>query len=147
MPGRTPLFQLVAPSTTIDSILPSITLIAPSVQDVVNLRAAGAKNPAVVIPFYFAAREGGGSFLVEGGDTRASLSVWGALLAGEPVLYPADSAYYEQVFHAGLPFSTEAERREHLVRLVGERDDFAALISAPDPKRSARLLLKLLARA
>jgi hypothetical protein len=103
------LIQLVSP--TFDDAVPAgATVVTPSVQDVVNLRRRGCTNPAVVIPLVFEPGAASGEpLIVAEGDSRASVEIWQALLAGRAVMYPERSAYYEQVFHAGLPYENPGE--------------------------------------
>jgi len=119
-------------------------VVAPAVQDVLNLRAAGNSHAAVVIPFVFGGEAGGGPLVIGTEDRGASLKVWKALLAGRAVLFPVSLAYGEQVFHAGRPFEA-GEDLEALVRSA-ERSaaEFCKLSRSPGRKASAEALGKLL---
>lgn len=87
--------------------------IAFSVQDAVNFRAAGGKAPVVVCPLVFSGREKHALQTVVGeNDRRASLQVSQCLQAGGVAVYPRESAYYYQVFHAGVPYGGERSQSE-----------------------------------
>jgi hypothetical protein len=89
-----------------EELIKNAFLIAPSVQDIVNLRSQGCCQPTAVIPITESL--GGQSaepFVVQRENRTASLQVWEALHEGRPVIYPQESAYYEQVFHAGIGYA------------------------------------------
>lgn len=137
-------FQFYTP--TADLPLSShVTLVAPSVQDVVNLRACGCTTPAVVIPFFFQTGEPSENpLLLPEGRTNASLEVWQALLDGRPVVYPETSACYEQVFHAGVPYLPKAGP-DAALRLARENlGELRELARPPRLENSARALATLL---
>lgn len=132
-PGALRLIQLVSP--TFDDVVPAgATVIAPAVQDVVNLRRRGCTNAAVVIPLVLEPGAASSEALVVGeGDLRASVEIWQALLAGRAVIYPQRSAYYEQVFHAGLPYENPADLAEK--RELAARDLMEMQLLARPPER------------
>ncbi|MEI6416305.1 MAG: glycosyltransferase family 4 protein [Verrucomicrobiota bacterium] len=103
--------QWIVPQMGKEHFLPEALLVAPSVQDVFNLRAAGCFQPAVVLPWPMASAKSLSEepLVVAQEDHFASLDIWKAMSAGRPIVYPNDSAYYEQVFHAGLSFQSEEE--------------------------------------
>ncbi|MBX9577053.1 MAG: glycosyltransferase family 4 protein [Chthoniobacterales bacterium] len=152
--------QWILPQMGKEHFLPEALLVAPSVQDVLNLRAAGCFQSAVVLPWPIASakslsenlsskstdaanncvapvlasssidytlsrcasstpcssstsatfKTGSEEPLVVAQDDHfASLDIWKAMSAGRPIVYSSNSAYYEQVFHAGLSFQSEEE--------------------------------------
>ena len=134
------IFQWVTPSFPPSEILPGATLVAPSVQDVLNLRLADLLNPAVVLPMPLG---GDGNvespLVVETGDRFASLRVWRALQAGRPVIHPQGMAYAEQVFWAGLRYNEGSE-----VPAPPNAQELPALLRVPDSSSITNNLRKLL---
>jgi hypothetical protein len=112
-----------------EELLENASLIAPSVQDVVNLRREGCRQPSIVVPFLDPSeKKSEEPLVVEQGNQGASLYVWQALQEGCPVIYPEESSYYEQIFHAGLGYRTgedpnllAAQCREMAAELRGLR--------------------------
>jgi glycosyltransferase involved in cell wall biosynthesis len=103
--GGATRFQWVIPGTPAAELLVNASLIAPSVQDVVNLRREGCRQPAIVLPVLEPPeKQSTEPFVVHRENREASLQVWKALGEERPVIYPEESAYYEQVFHAGLSY-------------------------------------------
>ena len=102
--------QWIVPTMSSDLLLKEASLIAPSVQDVINSRRDGFLNSAIAIPFPLMSKEETSEepFVVEAGDLSSSLKIWRAMAAGRPIVYPENSAYYEQVFHGGLSYKTAA---------------------------------------
>ena len=86
-----------------------------------------------------------GALLVKSGDTGASIRIWRAMTAGRPVVYPEGSAYYEQVFHAGLPYTEESDATL-LMRIArdnaGELHALAKLPAEADLRRFLKMLLR-----
>jgi hypothetical protein len=81
-------------------------LVAPAVQDVVNLRSAEIRNPAIVLPFALVPSGDAAAHMVVGPDDRhASIEVWRAMAAGRPVFHPRGLAYGEQVFWSGMAYA------------------------------------------
>ncbi len=80
--------------------------------------------------------------MVEGSD--ASLRVWGALAAGRPVVYPDDSAYFEQVFHAGVGFGRARDRASAITIATQDLSLLAEFIRIPTDKESASALKTLI---
>jgi glycosyltransferase involved in cell wall biosynthesis len=136
--------QLVPPDVERNEIISDqAILIASSVQDVVNLRSSGIRNPSVALPFVpkSSATLDFEPLVVAEEDLMASSKVWTALAQSIPVFYPAESAYGEQVFHAGLPYSDRAEGGAAL--LEGDRKKFQEVIWMPSPASSLGALLRL----
>jgi hypothetical protein len=67
------------------------------------------------------------------------------MTAGRPVVYPEGSAYYEQVFHAGLPYTEESDATL-LMRIAkdnaGELRALAKLPAGADVRRFLEVLLR-----
>ena len=138
--------QWIAPAFSAEKIHPSALLIAPSVQDILNLRSTGISQPAVVLPVPLrGSGDSDGALLVKSGDTGASIRIWRAMTAGRPVVYPEGSAYYEQVFHAGLPYTEESDATL-LMRIArdnaGELHALAKLPAEADLRRFLKMLLR-----
>jgi hypothetical protein len=135
------IFQWITPCFPPSEILPGATLVAPSVQDVLNLRLADLLNPAVVLPMPLG---GDGNvespLVVEQGDRFASLRVWRALQAGRPVIHPQGMAYAEQVFWAGVRYDEGSE-----VPAPPNPQELPALLRVPDSSSITNNLRKLLA--
>jgi glycosyltransferase involved in cell wall biosynthesis len=137
------IFQWFTPGFPPSEILPGATLVAPSVQDVLNLRWADILNPAVVLPIPLG---GDGNvespLVVEQGDRFASLRVWRALHGGRPVIHPQDMAYAEQVFWGGLPYEKDTEIA--VTMTMCEIAEFQKLLKFPDAKSAEQVLRKLI---
>ena len=135
--------QWIAPGFPASEIVPSALLVAPSVQDVLNLRTAGCAQAAVVMPVPM---RGSGdpddALFVGPGDVGASVRIWRAMAAGRPVVYPEETAYYEQVFHAGLCSSEPKEA----VRLAGSDAAELRALSVLPAQADALKFLKILLR-
>ena len=146
--GGATRLQWVVPGMPREELMSDAFLIAPSVQDVVNFRSAGCSQPAVAIPFLeSSAKCSKEPLVVKQGDQTASLQVWGALNEGRPVIYPEQSAYYEQVFHAGLSYG-EGEDPAPLAeqaRCIAE--ELRGLRYLPSPHTTQGLVRVLLASA
>ncbi|MCF7729723.1 MAG: hypothetical protein K9M81_05065 [Chthoniobacterales bacterium] len=104
-------FQWITSSTPLKSLLQEASIIAPGVQDIVNLRSAGLLNSAMVLPLPILSNQGlcEEPLIILEEDTTASLTIWKAMAAGRPIIYPIASAYYEQVFHGGFSYQQEEE--------------------------------------
>lgn len=143
--GEAIRLQWVIPGTPAAELLVNASLIAPSVQDVVNLRREGCRQPAIVLPVLEPPeKQSTEPFVVPRENREASLQVWKALGEERPVIYPVESAYYEQVFHAGLSYRAgedpdrvaeqgreiKAELRElrHIPSLSATREVLQALL-------------------
>jgi hypothetical protein len=139
-------FQWVVPKMSKEELLSHALLIAPSVQDVVNLRSAGVRQPAIAIPFLETmGKQSDEPLVVEQGDSGASIRVWEALAEGRPVIYPEKSAYYEQVFHAGLRYSDWDETKRIEAILHNIESDLKSLIYIPpysDEQKKLKALLE-----
>ena len=135
-------FQFFVPRFPIEKLLPGATLIAPAVQDILNLRALDILNPAVVLPVPLKAESNErGVFRVMPGDVAASLHISRALSAGRPVLYPIDSAYREQVFWGGIPYKDDVDAVQSAIPTSQE---FRDLTKTPDSKAVEQALRKLI---
>ena len=135
-------FQFFVPGFPIEKLLLGATLIAPAVQDILNLRALDILNPAVVLPVPLNVESNDrGVFRIMPGDVAASLHIARALSAGRPVLYPIDSAYREQVFWAGIPYKDDV----HAVQsAIPTSQEFRDLTKAPDSKAVEQAMRKLI---
>ena len=145
--GRRAL-QWVAPGFPTGKIVASALLVAPSVQDVLNLRAAGCLQPAVALAVpasgaNFPTNEG---LVVGHGDLEASVRVWRAMAAGCPVVYPAESAYFEQVFHAGFCYSDKGDAGAILESAKNCAEELRSFSRIPTQKDVMRALGVLLQR-
>jgi hypothetical protein len=141
-PGTSHRVQFVVPGMKPPASSEKTVLVAPSVQDVLNLR--GLRQTAVVIPFRdsFPEETGEGPLVVEESD--ASMRVWGALAAGRPVVYPDDSAYFEQVFHAGVGFGRTRDRASAMAMASRDFSRLAEFIRIPTDIESASALKTLI---
>ncbi len=138
------IIQLVPPGIEAkDVVSERAVLVASSVQDVINLRSAGIRNPSVALPFVkrLAPKPDADPLVVAQNDLTDSSEVWGALACSIPVLYPAGSAYGEQVFHAGLPYGDSSETAADLDLL--EQDKLTEIVWMPSPAASLGALLRL----
>lgn len=121
--------------------------IALSVQDAVNFKASGKKAPVLVCPLVTEGKDKGQrALLVEEEDYFASLDVWRCLQEGGVVVYPRQSAYYYQVFHAGVPYGEGRPKTEALKTAVADSVTLGALGRAPTRERAALFWKKLLTR-
>ena len=135
--------QWIAPGLPASQIVPSAVLVAPSVQDVLNLRAAGCAQAAVVMPVPMrGSGDSGDALLVGPGDVGASVRIWRAMAAGRTVLYPEGTAYYEQVFHAGLCYSNPEEATRLARNDAAELRSLAVLPSQADVLKFLKILLR-----
>lgn len=138
------VIQIVPSNVEPKDIIPKAVLIAPSVQDVVNFHQAGITQPSVALPLVKkAAAPDAPPLVVEATDRTASAAVWKAVAQGTPVLYPQDSAYGEQVFHAGLPYHDAAEIPLGVALLERDRRSFQEAGWMPTPASSLSALLRL----
>ena len=139
-------FQWIVPGLPPDKLVPSALLVAPSVQDVLNLRASGNFQHAVALAIPLAGLDPSHDALPVGpGDAGASLRVWRAMAAGRPVVYPEGSAYYEQVFHAGLRYSRQTDIAALAKFAADHREElrsFARLPAQADVLRFLNVLLR-----
>ncbi len=148
-PARSPAencrhIQWVVPGLPESGIVPSALLVAPSVQDIVNLRSAGFVQPAVAVAVPFsAAGSPADPLLVEPDDADASVRIWRAMAAGQPVVYPEASAYYEQVFHAGVAFSSPSETPHAIAAAIESAGELRSLVKLPS-QEGVSTFLKLL---
>ncbi|MDX2079809.1 MAG: glycosyltransferase family 4 protein [Terrimicrobiaceae bacterium] len=140
-----PVFQFCGPGGLSGEVRSPGLILVPSVQDLLNLRENGVSAPALVFPYAVRAESAasGEPFLVKAGDRSASLRVWEALGSGRPVVYPANSAYYEQVFHAGVAYVDDPAQAIALA--AANSRELRALSKVPDEAALAGFLLKVLA--
>jgi len=138
--------QWIVPGFLPEQLVPSAILVAPSVQDVLNLRAAGCLQAAVALAVPLNNPVSCRGTLVVGQDDRnASLRIWRAMAAGCPVVYPEESAYFEQVFHAGMCYSRgmdAADLVETAGNNAGELRSFARIPSQKEVVRALGILLQ-----
>jgi hypothetical protein len=76
-------------------------------------------------------------------DHFASLDIWKAMSVGRPIVYSSNSAYYEQVFHAGLSFQSEEELPQLIQKAREKALEFRALakiLTVKDAQQSLRQL-------
>jgi hypothetical protein len=139
-------FQWIVPGLPPEQLVPSALLVAPSVQDVLNLRAEGQLQAAVVSGMPMTSlNPAHEALLVEPGDVGASVRIWRALASGQPVIYPEGTAYYEQVFHAGLRYSRQSDAAA-LTKFAAENQEelrtFAHLPAQSDAMKFLKVLLR-----
>ena len=143
--GRATRFQCVVPGMSKEELLENASLISLSVQDVVNLRREGCRQPAIVIPFLETTdKQSEEPLVVEQGDRGASLRIWEAMAEGRPVIYPENSAYYEQVFHAGLSYREGEDPSLMAEKARPMASELRELRNLPSSQISAGLLVALL---
>jgi hypothetical protein len=143
--GRATRFQCVVPGMSKEELLENAFLIAPSVQDVVNLRREGCRQPSIVIPLLEPAEKiSDEPLVVEQEDRGASLRIWEAISEGRPVIYPENSAYYEQVFHAGQSYKEGEDPSSFAEQARLMASQLRELRNLPSSKTSASLLSALL---
>ena len=145
--GGVTRFQWVVPGMPKEELLGDASLIAPSVQDIVNLRSERCRQPAIVIPFMDAShKQSDEPFVIARGNRDASLQVWEALAEGRPVIYPENcAAYYEQVFHAGVSYEDGADHSlliEQGRALVSELRELSYMPSTRTTQGVLRSLLR-----
>jgi hypothetical protein len=143
--GRATRFQCVVPGMSKEELLENAFLIAPSVQDVVNLRREECRQPSIVIPFLHPSENKSDEpLVVEQVDRGASLRIWEAIGEGRPVIYPENSAYYEQVFHAGQSYQEGEDPSSFAEQARLMASELRELRNLPSSKTSASLLSALL---
>lgn len=138
--------QWVTPQMEKKYFLPEALLVVPSVQDVLNLRAAGCFQPAIVFPWPLTSAKSFSDepFIVSKEDRFASLDIWKAMSLGRPIVYPNNSAYYEQVFHAGFSFQSEEELPQLIQRAREKVLELRLLSKIPTFKEAQKNLQQLL---
>jgi len=121
--------------------------IAFSVQDAVNFRSGGGKAPVVVCPLVFSDGEKNTSPLVVGEkDRAASLRISQCLRVGGTTVYPRESAYYYQVFHAGVPYGGERSQSEAVEIATSQAGVIGALGRPATMEGAVSFWKKLLSR-
>lgn len=137
------IFQWITPGFSPAEILPGATLVAPSVRDILNLRAIDIFNPAVAMAIPFSGdNESSSPLVVDHEDRLASIRVWKALAGGRPVFHPQGLAYLEQVFWGGLEYGNA----ENPTAKAGEIEtgEFQQLCKIPSSHNAKASLIKLL---
>jgi len=143
--GRAVRFQCVVPGMSKEELLENASLFALSVQDVVNLRREGCRQPSIVIPLLDPPEKMSDEpVVVEQEDRGASLRIWEAISEGRPVIYPENSAYYEQVFHAGQSYQEGEDPSSFAEQARLMASELRELRNLPSSKTSASLLSALL---
>ncbi len=138
--------QWIVPQMGKENILPEALLVAPSVQDILNLRDAGCFQPAIVLPWPIATAKNFSEepLVIAKEDRFASLEIWKAMMTGRPIVYPDHLAYYEQVFHAGFAFISEAALPEIIQRAREKALELRTLSKIPTLKESHHQFMQLL---
>jgi glycosyltransferase involved in cell wall biosynthesis len=139
-------FQWITPSMPLKSLLQEASIIAPGVQDIVNLRSAGLLNVAMALPLPILSDQElyEEPLIILEEDTTASLTIWKAIAAGRPIIYPAASAYYEQVFHAGFSYKHETEIPMLLEMARKEAPQLRMLAKVPSRESAQKAIKQLL---
>lgn len=136
--------QWIVPEMPWEYLQKEALLVAPSVQDIINLRSEGCTQPAVVIPFPLKKEKTSDELLVvDTADRHASIKIWRAMAAGQPVVYPESSAYYWQVFHGGLSY----QHKSNLSSIIASAQENAVemqSLSRPLSMSSAKKAFKKL---
>ena len=144
-PETSRVIQWITPRIHQSIIVPDALLVAPSVQDVINLRSEGFKQTAITIPILNPSEKTDHSPLVIAeGDREASLKVWHALGSGQAVIYPEQSAYYEQVFHAGCCYSPGQDPSQLLEEVGRVNSELGGLVYLPERNTTKQQLRTLL---
>ena len=116
-----------------------------SVQDVLNLRLEGFKQTAITIPILNpAGKKNQSPLVIAEGDRDASLKVWRALSSGQTVIYPEQSAYYEQVFHAGCSYFSGQDPTRILEEAGRVNPELKGLVYLPSRNTTEKQLRTLL---
>ena len=140
--------QWITPSMPLSSILEDTLIIAPAVQDIVNLRGAGFLNPAMALSFPARVNEkeiySEEPLLIEEGDVAASMKIWRAMTVGRPIVYPKKSAYYEQVFHGGFSYEDKKEIPMLLEIARKEALQLRMLARVPNKESAQKAIRKIL---
>lgn len=137
--------QWIVPKMPLEKILRDVFFIAPAVQDILNLRKAGFSNPAVVCPLPLPSKKKKEEFLIiEETNQSASLEVWRAMTIGTCIIYPEGSAYYEQLFHGGLPYSKKEDLLKAIKEAQQNRSELQKLLRVPTLEKSSILVRQLL---
>jgi glycosyltransferase involved in cell wall biosynthesis len=139
-------FQWITPSMSCASLLQEASIIAPGVQDIVNLRSAGLLNSVMVLPLPILSDQDlcEEPLVIYEKDTTASLTIWKAMAAGRPIIYPIASAYYEQVFHGGFSYQQEQEIPMLLEMARKEAPQLRALAKVPSRESAQKAIKQLL---
>ncbi|MFI0347204.1 MAG: glycosyltransferase family 4 protein [Chthoniobacterales bacterium] len=139
--------QWIVPGMPIEIFFQADLFITPSVQDILNLRSEGFGQPAIVIPFPIAREKNkeASPFVVPFDDKHASMNIWRALAEGRSVVYPEHLAYYEQVFHGGLPYKNEPDLPGVLASARQSNLELSMLARIPVMNVATKSLKKLLA--
>jgi glycosyltransferase involved in cell wall biosynthesis len=139
------VIQWISPGMNRGALVRDAVLVAPSVQDVLNIRAGKCMNTILTLPIlknYSMADMG--PLIVAEDNRGASLDVWRALGEGRPVIYPQESAYFEQVFHAGLSYPAGGDPNLLAIEAMKMNQELARLAYFPSMQTTERLLRSLL---
>jgi glycosyltransferase involved in cell wall biosynthesis len=121
-------YQFAEPDFKTSDAIPGACVIFASVQEVVNYRSSGGKNPVLVCPIPpTVAQTNHAPFVVERENLTATESIARAMADGQPVVYPEHLTYYYQVFHGGLPYGLSRTRQEAIETARLHAADFQAL--------------------
>lgn len=134
--ARKVAFQFAEPDFQGEEAIPGACLVVASVQEAVNYRSAGGANPVVVCAGPLPDDEESETpFVVEQGNHQATVAITHAMGAGRPVVYPDDSAYYYQIFHAGISYGLRRPFQEAMAIAKSDVQDFRALACPPKSMR------------
>ena len=144
-PETSRVIQWIAPGMSACALVQDALLVAPSVQDVLNLRTEGCTQTAITIPILSPSEKAHHSpLIIAESDRGASLKVWRALCSGQTVIYPERSAYYEQVFHAGYSYSDGQDPARLVEEVERMKSDLRELVYLPSRRTTEQLLRTLL---
>jgi glycosyltransferase involved in cell wall biosynthesis len=150
-PSKGVYFQIYSPDLEIEQITPEAIVICSSVADALHFRSRNHAAAFVVLPFLEdsmrveSSSDGAGSPMIVGDVTPdTSWQVWNSLIHGQPVVYPEDSAFYEQVFHGGLSYKKN-ERVESLsASIENDHASFQRMIRVPNREETLAMFERLL---
>lgn len=112
--------------------------IALSAQDAVNFKSSGNTSPVLICPLVF---EGAGAThprLIVGQNNRtASLDIWRCMLDGGVPVYPRSSAYYYQVFHAGVAYDEDGHAKEEAAKTAAREQELLRSLSRTPAREHA----------
>ncbi len=121
-------YQFAEPDFKTSDAIPGACVIFTSVQEIVNFRSSGGKNPVLVCPIPLTVAETNHDpFVVESDNLTATEFIARAMADGQPVVYPEHLTYYYQVFHGGLPYGSCRTRQEAIETARLFTADFQAL--------------------
>lgn len=136
--------QWIVPGMPEEALLPDACFIAPSVQDVLNLRKKEIQGSSIVLSLPLIGEKSDEPLTISENNDDSSIKIWRAMAAGRPVIYPTSSAYYEQVFHGGISYQNETD----LSRVIAEANetvaDLQSFLRPPTMKNATKALRQLL---